>query len=188
MHDDDLNRQQQYSANGPGAQGPDIADTVKFLQWLKSPPWILVAIPLDGPIAAKAAHTVEDIKTFVGAHGGKSNLYYTVNSTAALNKKPKKEDITSVEYLLGDLDPEDNESSEDAKVRYLNQLNGSFEPKPSAIIDSGNGIQCLWKLSTSIQLGKDRESAVADVEARSKALMERLGSKAGTQNESGHDN
>jgi hypothetical protein len=142
----------------------------------------LVAISLDGPIAAKAAHTVEDIITFVVAHGGKSNLYYTVNSTAALNKKPKKGDITSIEYLLGDLDPQDNESSEDAKLRYLNQLNGSFEPKPSAIIDSGNGIQCLWKLSTSIQLSKDRESAVADVEARSKALMERLGSKAGTQN------
>jgi hypothetical protein len=101
-----------------------------------------------------------------------------------MNKKPAKTDIAAVEYLLGDLDPLDDEKSEVAKARYLNQLNGTFEPKPSAIIDSGNGIQCLWKLDTPILLGdpKVRDSVIADVEARSKALMERLGSKAGTQN------
>jgi hypothetical protein len=173
---DDLNRHDGYNTNGGRTQAVD------FLQWLKPPPWILIAIPLDGPIVAHSATTPEEVQKFIGAHDGKDNLYYTVNSTAAMNKKPKKEDITSVEYLLGDLDSADNETAEDAKARYLNQLNGSFEPKPSATIDSGNGIQCLWKLSTSIQLGKDREATVADVEARSKALMERLGSKAGTQN------
>ena len=28
-----------------------------------------------------------------------------------------------------------HEKSEDAKARYLNQLNGTFEPKPSVIVD-----------------------------------------------------
>jgi hypothetical protein len=30
--------------------------------------------------------------------------------------------------------------------------NGDFEPKPTAIVDSGNGIQCLWRLKESIAL------------------------------------
>ena len=47
---------------------------------------------------------------------------------------------------------------------------------------SGNGIQCLWKLAQPIMLGTDRDTVVADAEARSAALMQRLGAKAGTQN------
>jgi hypothetical protein len=111
------------------------------------------------------------------------------------NKKPPKTDIASVEYLLGDLDPEDNETPEDAKARYLGQLNNGFEPTPTAIVDSGNGIQALWRLNPPIELGgyslakdakgiwgPEAEKVIADIEARSKALMERLGAKAGTQN------
>jgi hypothetical protein len=48
-------------------------------------------------------------------------------------------------------------------------------------VDSGNGIQCLWKLANPIVLS-DKDSIVADVEARSAELMRRLGAKAGTQN------
>jgi len=101
-----------------------------------------------------------------------------------MSKKAAKKDIAAVEYLLGDLDPLDTETSENAKVRYLEQLNGSFEPKPSVIVDSGNGIQCLWKLTDSILLPLDDkwDATVAAVEDRAKVLMERLGAKAGTQN------
>jgi hypothetical protein len=48
----------------------------------------------------------------VVAHNGINNIYYSVNPTkTAMNKKPKKEDIAAVEYLLGDLDPKDGEKS-----------------------------------------------------------------------------
>jgi hypothetical protein len=101
-----------------------------------------------------------------------------------MNKKATKKDIAAVEYLLADLDPEDNETSEEAKARYSDQLNGDFKPKPSAIIDSGNGLQCLWKLTSPIALPLDEkwEATVAEIEARTAALMVRLGAKAGTQN------
>ena len=161
------------------------AEAVDFLQQLRCPPWILIGITPEGHITASAAHNVTDADAFVSAHVGKRNLYYSVNRTkAAINKKPAKADIAAVEYLLGDLDPLDDEKSEDAKVRYLNQLNGTFEPKPSVIVDSGNGIQCLWKLTNPIVLGDAtvKDPIVADVEARSAALMLRLGAKAGTQN------
>jgi hypothetical protein len=145
---------------------------------------VLAAIdPNTGIIATITVHTTAQAVSFISTHNGKRNLYYTVNPTIGdMNKKPKKIDIACVEYLLGDLDPLDNEPAEDAKARYLGQLNGSFEPKPTATIDSGNGIQCLWKLAQPIMLGTDRDTVVADAEARSAALMQRLGAKAGTQN------
>jgi hypothetical protein len=107
-----------------------------------------------------------------------------------MSKKATKEDIAKIEYMLADLDPNKGEASEAAKERYLKQINDDA----TAIIDSGNGIQALWKLEESIALGapiyngKDYEyspeeqAKVDDVEARSAALMVRLGSKAGTQN------
>jgi hypothetical protein len=102
-----------------------------------------------------------------------------------------------IEYLLGDLDPLDNEKPEEAKTRYLNQLNGDFEPKPSVVVDSGNGIQILFRLDHAIDLAKyplatddkgklilgpEAGAIVADAEARSAELMRRLGTKPGTQN------
>jgi hypothetical protein len=43
---------------------------------------------------------------------------------------------------------------EAAKTRYLDQLNGAFEPKPTAAVDSGNGIQVLLRLQEPIVLGE----------------------------------
>jgi len=182
-------------------QVPNIAEAIAFLTQLRPPPWLLVAIkPEGGPgsIKAKTAHSAADVDAFLHAHNGTSNLYYSVNPTkTAMNKKPAKIDIAAVEYLLGDLDPRDGEKSDEAKTRYLAQLNGEFEPKATGLVDSGNGIQGLWKRTTRIDLscyplasdkdGKPSLSVeavkiVADVEARSAELMRRLGAKAGTQN------
>jgi AAA domain len=161
-------------------------EPVNFLELLRpSGPWVLTAITPHGATNTITARTAAEIDTFVREHDGKRNLYYSVNPTkGAVFKKAAKADMAAVEYLLADLDPQDNETSENAKARYLNQLNGDFEPKPSAIVDSGNGIQCLWRLKESIALNdaNDRDAIIADVEARSFALMVRLGAKAGTQN------
>jgi hypothetical protein len=75
-----------------------------------------------------------------------------------------------------------------------------------AAIDSGNGVQCLWRLADPIMLGKpvrvkvkvkvkgkDKlvsklqflpadQAAIDDVEGRIKDIMVRLGAKPGTQN------
>src|SRR5262249_2724049 len=166
-------------------------DAIRFLEHLRpNGPWILTTFAPDKsnsdksvPTGTITARTAADVEAFVKKYNGNRNLYYTVNPTKkAMNKKPAKSDIAAVEYLLADLDPADGETSEGAKARYLGQVNGTFEPKPTAIIDSGNGIQCLWKLAQRIPLGEGSDSIVADVEARSAALMRRLGAKAGTQN------
>jgi hypothetical protein len=59
--------------------------------------------------------------------------------------RPVTEPIPSV-------DPLSDETPEAAKARYLGQLNGDFEPKPTVVVDSGNGIQALWRLETPIDL------------------------------------
>jgi AAA domain len=200
--DDDLNRPNNNTAKPGNSKGDNTAkEAVEFLTQLRQPPWILIAINPDKPrdnITAVTAHNAKDACAFVSTHDGMSNLYYSVNPTkTALSKKPSKTDIARVEYLLGDLDPRKHEKPEDAKSRYLQQLNGTFEPKPTAIVDSGNGIQALWRLDQAIDLscyplttdyegklrwGPEAEKIIADVEDRAKSLMERLGSKAGTQN------
>jgi RecA-family ATPase len=156
-----------------------------FLKQLRSAgPWLLTAITPDKPIIKTATvNTAEKADDFVSQRDGKQNLYYSVNPTRnAMNKKAEKVDIAAVEYLLADLDPNKDETSEAAKARYLQQLNGTFEPKPTAIIDSGNGIQCLWKLAEPIALPPGSDEVIADVEARTAAIMLRLGAKPGTQN------
>ena len=184
---DDVNRQTNNTANAGGAQGPDVSERFKeaisFLEQLRpGGPWVLTAITPDGPTVTVTARTASEIDSFIGEHNGKRNIYYSVNPTkTAMSKKAKKTDIAAVEYLLGDLDPRADEISELAKARYLTQLE-TFEPKVTATINSGNGIQGLWKLTPRIELGNASESIIADVEASSAALMMRLGAKAGTQN------
>src|SRR5262249_10849768 len=106
-----------------------------------------------------------------------------------LDKKAAKTDIAAIEYALADLDPNEGETSEAAKTRYLKTLE-HFNPKPTALIDSGNGLQGLWRMRERIALGelesgkftRADQDTIADVEVRVAAIMLRLGAKPGTQN------
>jgi hypothetical protein len=190
--DDGINRQTIYSTAGEQSKAATTEAEkagIEFLNKLRPPPWLLVAIAPDKDekdktkIVTVTVYSAEAVQRFIGAHEGQDNLYYGINPTKGdMSKKPKKPDITSVDYCLADLDPEDTESPEAAKERYLGQLNGAFQPKPTFVVDSGNGIQCLWKLAQPIGLAGDSKAIIADVEARNTFLMERLGAKAGTQN------
>src|SRR5262249_17901799 len=116
----------------------------------------------------------------------------------AMSKKAEKTDIEAIEYILSDCDPKEGETSEAAKARYLKALE-SFEPKPTAAIDSGNGVQLLSRLEKRIELGEpiatkdekgqpdlvfspEDQAKIADAEARAATMMRRLGAKPGTQN------
>ena len=179
------------STTGAGKQGASAAEfsvSISFLKQLRSNgPWVLTAILPDGgaPTITKTVHAAREVEAFLHEYNGKRNIYYSTNPTKTeLTKKASKADIAAIEYPLADLDPADGEASEAAKVRYLAQLE-TFEPKPTAVVDSGNGIQCLWRLTNPIVLPEEeavRKAITEDVEARVKALMVRLGAKPGTQN------
>ena len=176
-----------------GDAGEAQHEAVGFLKQLRPRgPWALTAIdPVSGMIETITVSTADEVDAFVRKYDGKRNLYYNVNPTrTALNKKAKKTDIAAIEFALADLDPKDGEASDAAKERYLTQLDDAFTPKPTVVVDSGNGIQCLWKLEEPIVLDKlvdgkfssADKAKIDDVEARIEAVMLRLGSKAGTQN------
>ena len=172
-----------------------------FLEKLRpGGPWVLTAIKPDGPTETVTAFKAEDVRKFVSKNDGKKNLYYSVNPTrTARTSKASKLDISAIEYSFTDLDPNGNETSEAAKARYLTGL-ATFQPLPTAVIDSGNGVQALWRLAEPIVLPEptvvknpkkgepkkvyepETQAVIADAERRVKALMEKLGSVSGTQN------
>jgi putative DNA primase/helicase len=156
--------------------------------------WVLTAIIPDGPTKTITADSGRDARRFVEMHDGERNLYFSVNPTrTAMSSKAAKVDIAAIEYLLADLDPREDESPKEAKARYRENLRNG--PTPTVIIDSGNGIQALWRLSEPIvlpepitnergqrSLSPEAITNIADIEERTKALIERLGGVAGTQN------
>jgi predicted P-loop ATPase len=180
---------------------PAADKALDFLQQLRpGGPWILTAIIPDGLTDTITAKTAEDVRRFVAKNDGKKNLYFSVNPARAdRTSKASKLDILAIEYSFVDLDPRENETPEAAKIRYLAGLK-AFKPAPTAIIDSGNGIQALWRLDDSILLPEpqavvnpqrgqpkrvysiETQAVIADAEGRVKALMESLNSVAGTQN------
>ena len=128
-------------------------EAVEFLELLRPDgPWVLTAIVPDGGTETTTARTADEIAEFVAKHNGIRNLYYSVNPTrGSMTKKAAKTDIAAIEYLLSDLDPQPDETPEGAKARYLAALD-KFKPEPTAIVDSGNGIQTLYKLVERIEL------------------------------------
>ena len=174
-------------------------EAVAFLERLRpAGPWVLTAIlpdPVPGqpPTITITANRRSEIRDFVSEHNGRRNLYYSVNPTrVATTKKASKTNIAAIEFALADCDPRDDESPEDAKQRYLVALKikNTEVPPPTFIVDSGNGLQFGWRLAAPLtlpplgngELNDEAKTTTDDVEARFKAVMERLGAKAGTQN------
>jgi hypothetical protein len=167
---------------------------VEFLQQLRpGGPWVLTAIVPDGATSTITARAPEEVERFIKQHNGKRNLYYSPNPTRApLITKARKTDIAAIEYVLADVDPNDDETPEAAKARYRRQLDGNR--KPTALVDSGNGLQGLFKLEMRIELGEpirqngklafgpEAAGLVNEVEERTEALLLEMGGKAGTQN------
>jgi hypothetical protein len=155
-----------------------------LLQLRPGGPWVLTAIdPETVAIATVTVATAAEAIEFVARHDGNRNLYYSVNPTIApMTKKATKADIAAIEYLQADLDPRGIETPEEAKARYLTSI-GEYPNKATVVVDSGNGIQGLWRLDPRVELdGEDREAKIAEVEERVGELIKALGGTAETRN------
>ena len=193
-------------AGGAGSAKNDDAAVIFLRQLRPAGPWMLLAIdPESGRIEAKTIENTDGVRSFVAKHNGTRNLYYSLNPTRTrMGKKAAKTDIARIEYVPTDLDPKHDEPPEEAKKRYLTEI-GKFKKKPTAVIDSGNGLNVIFKLAKPIELpepviakGRRRpngepqseslvfddetQKVIADIEGRAAQLMKDLGSAAGTQN------
>lgn len=135
------------------ANTPDSAPQLsRFLAWLRPPgsafPGVaLTAIPVEGGRTTTETHF--DAKAgadWSARFAGRQNCYYMVNPPiGALPKKAKKEEVAAVALLHVDIDPEKGKDWSTERERILAALE-SYRPRPSAVIDSGNGFQALWRL------------------------------------------
>lgn len=103
-------------------------------------------------------------------------VYYSVNRVReGLNKKAAKNDITQIRFAHVDMDPPKGVAgwSDDERMEALKRLETVTLP-PTAIINSGNGWQALWRL--------DGEVSKEDVEDLNNRLISALGGDKGTQN------
>jgi hypothetical protein len=165
-------------------RGRVMTEALEFLRALRpDEPWCLVAIQPDrigpGRVRGCRALAMATARQFIAANQ-RRNVYYHVNVCRddMVGVKAKKRDISRVEFVHADLDPAPGESSADAKNRYLAALAASNLPAPNFVIDSGGGLQMLWRIEP---IDGPAPTVVSGIEATSKNIMVMLGSSAGTQ-------
>src|SRR3569833_1264877 len=154
-----MNKHVQSNAMDPRLSDPDAA--VDFLTRLRPVgPWVLSAsyptadaprVAGDvGPMPTRSFKEPKAARAWIAARSGKANVYYTLNRTAEVSKKPSKADIIDVEYLHVDIDSDEYgplAGDEDRKKSVIDKLKQFDElGPPSFIIDSGGGLQALWAI------------------------------------------
>jgi len=160
----------------PPSPDPDAA--VQFLGVFRpTPPWVLTAIVPDGKTTTWTKTTAQSVKDFIVERNvtERENIYYSVAVLLKqMSKKATKADVKHSDYLHVDADPADDETPEAFKTRLLPKIE-ALERKPSILIDSGNGLQLLWRLEKPV-------ADQAEVEAANCALAESLGANPSTRN------
>ncbi|HEP9227020.1 TPA: hypothetical protein VDV27_001841 [Pseudomonas aeruginosa] len=134
---------------------PDTAAAIDFLRrWSPDDDWCLTAIIPDGKTETRTFKPSEadEAADWIEGHQGKRNLYFHVNPVRRpLDVKASKEDMARLACLHVDIDPRAGEDPAEEKERALKLLR-AYTPKPTVIVDSGGGVQALWKLDPSDKL------------------------------------
>lgn len=171
------------------ALAPCLEDAIAHLKWLRPDgPWTLTAIPPDrGPTRTATFGPDTEDKTWLWLEQqttDEMNIYFMVNpARTKLTSKAKKEDVEELAWLHVDLDPrkkpdgdetEPGEWFEQERQRMLAALQ-AFTPPPSLIIDSGGGLQGLWRLEEPGQYIGGNIPAAEEAEAYNQQLEILLG-------------
>ncbi len=145
---------------------PKPQEAVDFLRWLRQPPWLLVAISPEGEISARCCASEAEAAAWIQEHVESHNLYFCVNPVSSTDhKKPTKADVSYLEVLQVDIDPEPGKSLASDRKRIL-AICREAKPEASACVDSGGGFQLFWKLDKAERVGDN----VTELEAYSRQL------------------
>lgn len=149
------------SIAGGGGRGeaggllPNPEEAASFLEsWRPGGPWVLTAISVEGGGTQTVTLTSPGaVRKWVHDHsGGRWNLYFTVNETfGPVTSKPKKTHLAAATGLHVDVDPRAGAELEAERERALRLLR-TYNPAPTAIVDSGGGYQAFWKASEPVPL------------------------------------
>jgi hypothetical protein len=170
--------------SNPAASSPsnepilDIGEFAEF--WSEGGNLTLVAIhPGNRLPASTFGHdeAYDGARDFAEVHQeDKANIYFTVNQThGPIEKKPAKSDMAFARAVWADLDPQEVEERKpggwDRERQRLfalaDELAADPDCPPTVIIDSGNGIQLIWRLAEMYPLDGPDGEATRRIEAMS---------------------
>jgi len=174
---------------------PDYKASIEFLErWMPGGPWVLTSIIPDKPEKGRATFTDtfggDDVKSgrllrWLEEQGTqrRRNLYWTPNACRkqTVKEKPKKVDIQGLYSLHVDLDPragEDRAAERERIFKLLKDPSAKGIPKPSVIVDSGNGGQAFWRLQVPFAIAEATEAAADDAGLWNRHLGDLLGGDA----------
>jgi Mesyanzhinovviridae DNA primase len=105
------------------------------------------------------------------------NIYFEPNETApGCSPKPGKAEMVATLCRFADVDPQDNlfplKDERFRLTRLAEHLSKDPGVPPTAIIDSGSGIQIIWAVEREAPLSPD---VIARVEGETRAIEDALG-------------
>ena len=119
--------------------------------------------PDNGKIETRCFESsdAEALGQFIDRHNGQSNLYFAVNPLRHYaNKKATKKDAASLAWLHVDIDPRGGEDLDEERERIRKSID-DFPLKPTIVIDSGNGYQAFWRLTSPVRVDGNIEELEA---------------------------
>lgn len=158
-----------------------VSEAVEFLRQLRPDgPWNLAAVVPDVSGAeATVCRTLEEARSWLEARAGRKNLYYGPNvapKPTGYAGRARKDDIDQVEFIHVDADVDkasDDLPLAERKARKVEELMTCSKPgAPTFIIDSGGGLQALWRVEDLSQ---------GDAERANLHLLRTFGGDTGTQ-------
>lgn len=168
-------------------------EAIAFLLALRPEgPWSVAAIHPEkkGIPKSLTSMDIREIHNWIEHHRDGWNLYFQDNppkmqSHANRFKKMSKEDTAAAEFAKADIDRDENGvrliNVEGGKAAMIARLKaGEVEPGvPTFIIDSGNGLQALWRYADPIRLTDDDPERLArslrEAEGISRTISASLG-------------
>ena len=131
-------------------------------QYRPGGPWWLVCIR-DGGLRGETFSDAERAEKWaLGKNADKWNIYYHINPhhEGSHTGKALKKDIAQVEWLYADIDPDPTKEFNGERARLLQLAEKS---KKTLAVDSGNGIQLLWRLNEARPIGTDVENDILTI-------------------------
>lgn len=156
----------------------DVQEALDFLRELPHRVVNLVAIsPAGGPpVGVTRPQGHPNLAAFVKQHAGAFNLYFSANEPKpdAPDRKLTKDDVARITTIFADIDPAAGAdlAAERLRLRALaDDLSGELWA-PTYTIDSGGGVQLLWRLREPLDATPEN---IAAVEAQGRGIAAKLG-------------
>ncbi|SFP31544.1 AAA family ATPase [Tranquillimonas alkanivorans] len=185
MHED---YSQTPSDANPADAVPSAEKAAEFLSAVAGEGPIAVAqiVPDAGGVNGATFNLPEQrsaLEAWIAEREGRANLYYSLNTPAPAEERRGKAgrlteaDVTHIRGVAVDVDPRPG-SLEEERARLVQMAQkeaANFFGSPTAIVDSGGGVQMLWLFDKPM---KHTPEAAEAVKAQARGLGQRFGSDA----------